>query len=270
MWSLIKSIMLESLGFYRTHTRHVLAYAAWFFLPSVLTILVNDAGRQYINAQVVLGNDTRAQFLEFSLMFVQLLFFFLQMWIIVAYTRAVAAWHDGKEDSHIISALKSAAHRTPQAVTIWLIMSFMTILGIGVGLVSIRAGFFSTGLLSALVLFILGLYVTVRLVYALTIVVLEPVTILHALKKSSQMVRARWWYTLVVILVPLFVFSSLAGLLIYILEIPLTLYTVADVQISGLLFGATLLISIVTSLVNAATAPLMFAVPTIMYLKMKR
>lgn len=266
MWNLIKSIMHESVMYYRTHTRHVLAYATWMFLPGLLAVVADDAFKQFINAHLEAGNISQARNIQFLLIGLQLALFLVQIWIATAFARTISNWKINLPTKTVLQELLASVHLLPRAIGAWIIMSFAVILGVIVPLFY----FTPVGLIIGLVLAIVGTYLGVRFAFTFSIIALEETSLSGALAKSAAMVHGRWWYTLMVIFVPVIIFSLITSLIVNILEFPVSFITLESIQISGLLFGVTLLFSVITSLVNAAMAPLVIAAPTIAYLRMKR
>ena len=265
MFDFIKLIIRESVMLYKDHTKLILGYAAWLFLPAAISIVTDASFTQFIEAHILAESITKAQSLQFVHALIQLFLFIFQIWFAIAFARTIQALSQHKSVSHILPEFKQALHLIPRTVLLW---GFFSLL-IGIGLVFPIYLQNTLGLIIGLALLAAGSYLVVRFVYSVSIIALEGDGLKAALVKSTRMVKGRWWYTLVIITLPLIFFSIISYILVRIVELPLQLINFSDIEISGLVLSFATLISVVSTLVDALIAPALIAAPTLTYLKMK-
>lgn len=266
MFDFIKHIIRESVQLYRNHTKIVLGYAAWLFLPAAISIVTNSSFTQFIEAHILAEETAKAQALGIVHALIQLILFVFQIWFAIAFAKTVALLRKGQTISRIVPELKLALPLVPRTVLLW----FMLSLVMGIGLILPIYMQNTVGLVLGLGLLVVGIYFVVRFVYSVSIIALEGERIKSALQKSNAMVHGRWWYTLMIIVLPLIFFSVVNYLAVIIVQAPLQFISLNDIEISGLALSFATIISVLSTIVDALFAPALIAAPTITYLEMKQ
>lgn len=266
MFDFIKHIIRESVRLYREHPKLILGYAAWLFLPAAISIVTDASFTQFIEAHILAEETTKAQSLGLLHAIIQLILFVFQIWFAIAFARTVSDLANGKTFSKIVPEFKQALPLVPRTILLWFVLS----LCMGVGLILPIYLQNTVGLVIGLTFLALGGYVVVRFVYSVTIIALEGEKVRAALKQSNAMVQGRWWYTLMIIVLPLVFFSAINYLAVTIIEAPLGLIALSDIEISGVVLSFATVVSVLSTIVDALFAPAMIAAPTLTYLEMKR
>lgn len=266
MFDFIKLIISESVMLYKNHTKLILRYAAWLFLPAAISIVTEASFTQFIEAHILAENIAKAQSLQLVHALIQLALFVLQIWFAIAFARTVEMLAKGKTVTHIVPGFKEALPLVPRTTLLWFVLSVF----IGIGLVIPIYLQNTLGLLLGVVLLLVGGYFIVKFIYSVTIIALEGERLKAALMKSSSLVQGRWWYTLFIITLPLIFFSAVNYLLVTIVEAPLNLVPLGNVQLSGLILSFATVISVLSTVVDALLAPAMIAAPTLIYIKMRK
>ncbi len=236
-----KDLLLQSIDLYKKHLGRYLTYSALLALP---TILLSFAGVSIGVLMVMTGSFFTGMTI---FVIVAIVLSVLTLAVSIALLRAVADDYSGKPMTSVMDTIKQALPLIIPAILI----SILTSLAVFGGMI---------------LLVIPGIIFAVWFTFAVHALVLDDRHSVDALKYSKSLVVGRWFGVLWRLFAPLLVISIVLAIVQWIFAMILGIETNSD-------FIFTLpqtIYLIISSLLSVLVTPLSVAIPTILYLELKK
>ncbi len=244
----ITDIIVQSIALYKLNAKRFATYALLIFVPGACITILANLLPIFIPSELslgILGVSYLVYILAASILS------FISFWFSIVFIRIVAKSYTGSAVHSIATELQEAK------VIFWP--------AIGVSILTALA--FLGGFL---LLIVPGIIFGVWFAFAVYATVIDHHAPMQAMQESKKLVDGRWWPVFLRLLIPSLTFAIIIVVVRYILELPL-IYVLEHTDPRTLLFVTWgMLAELMTSLIALLLAPLTTAVPTILYLELKK
>ncbi len=244
----ITDIIVQSVNLYRHNAKRFIAYSFLIFIPGAFTTIFAAILPIFIPSKLSFG-IVGVSYIVYVLIAFTLTF--VSFWFSITFIRVLAKSYAG-------TAIKSMGAELHDAkVVFWpaLGVSILTALAVFGGM---------------LLLIVPGIIFGLWFAFSLYVTAIDHKSPMEAMKRSKEMVDGRWWSILWRLLLPSLVFGIIIVVLQYIIETPLA-YILENTNIQSLLFVTwTVIAQLIISLVALLLAPFTTAIPTILYIELKK